>query len=199
MASVIPRSPRDMVTGLNKMADGINKNTAEWPATAPTEAQVRAVADALKALMDALDEILENEATLRDQIGESMENDAESIYIMVRNVVRALFQGKEEQFGVKPRKTPQRRPVPDRPTNLRATEVGDEEVELTWDAVEGKDLYKVYSSEDPVIDDSDFVNSTTKCSIRVPVKKGVQTWFGVKANNPAGDSELSPIVSRTTY
>jgi hypothetical protein len=160
---------------------------------------VVAVADALEVLLTALDGLMAQVAAKRLEVDAQMEDQAEEKYRQVRKVVYALFEGREADFGLKPRKEPAPRPVPARLEGLRIKELALDRVLLTWDSVPETQYYKLYSSADMVFDESDLVETSTRCEKEVPAPPKETRYYSVKAVNAAGESEFSPSISRTTY
>jgi chondroitin AC lyase len=128
-----------------------------------------------------------------------MEDDASPMYRTCRDVVKALYPGKESDFGMSGRKEPAKRPIPDVPANLVAMETTNTSIRLTWDAAVNATYYKVFYGTVATPPQMAFYNTTTKSEIVVEgLTEGTKYFFSIKACNPTGESAFSNVTDRRT-
>ena len=192
---------------LRDEARGINTNNAIWPPTnAPTEAEVTTVADTLHSQQDAVEQLeadLGQAQEIRDQY---IEATAKPMYIRVRDQAYSTHGKKSDKildYNLSKAKESTGEP-PQTPTNPTIVQSNDGTAFIvTWKKVTKAKTYEVWfgvstnAADDQTVPDMSFLATSTKASYtHIGIAKGSRYFYGIKAVNPNGKSELSAAESR---
>lgn len=192
---------------LRDEARGINTNVTTWPPTnAPTEAEVTTVADTLHAQQDTVEQLeadLEQAQAIRDQY---IESTAKPMYVKVRDQAYSTHGKNNDKildYNLSKAKEPTGEP-PQTPTNPTIVQSNDGTAFIvTWKKVTKAKTYEVWygvstnAADDQTVPNMSFLDTSTKTSYtHIGIAKGSRYFYGTKAVNPNGKSELSATQSR---
>lgn len=89
-------------------------------------------------------------------------------------------------------------PIPDPPANLAAVAAGNDEIDCTWDASSGADLYRLQYSLNGISGWADVGTTASTGLNQTGLDPGQTVWYRVRAENASGASAYSGIDSATT-
>jgi hypothetical protein len=188
----ISKNPLVMENDLRNIAQGIDKNSAVWAPEAPKKQEVLDVADEIQTFLGEIEAADAIASQKRLALKLLLEGRATDICKVVHGIVMSLFPGKETDFGISPRKAPEKHPIPEMPIGIKIEAVTATTIELTWNPVTHAKYYKVFIGTDPQTSKmTSFQNTTRAHLVLTRLQEGTKYYISIKAGNASGESNFS--------